>query len=168
MVRNILTEEIDEAEFVRQYNSSHMLMKMLYLCLAHMNLLLRAVLHSSSLVTMAVPIPHWDGTSDFLSQVRDSPIWISIFDLLFPPDMLAMRTAGPKWNHAKLYGSFAALWFFLMEKDEGDKGASEALPEWPSLCCNLRQRFGYHESDRWPLDGDRLREDYYYEDLAFF
>ena len=67
---------------------------MLYLCLTLMNLLLRVVLHSSSLVTMAVPIPRWDVTSDFL----------------FPPDMLAVRTAGPKWNHAKLYGSFAALW----------------------------------------------------------
>ena len=29
-------------------------------------------------------------------------------------------------------GSFAALWFFLMEKDESEKGESEPLPEWPS------------------------------------
>ena len=91
MVRNIpnrntiedFTEEIDEAEFVRQYNSSHMLMKMLYLCLALMNLLLRVVRHSSSLVTMAVPLPHWGVTSDFLSQVRESPVWISIRYFLF-------------------------------------------------------------------------------------
>ena len=81
--------------------------------------------------------------------------------------MFAMRTAGPKWNHAMLYGSFAALWFFHMEKDEGEKGESEPLPKWPSLCSDLRQRFGYHESDRWPLDDDRLSEDYYYEDLVF-
>ena len=48
MVRNIpnlntiedFTEEIDEAEFVTQYNSSYMLMNMLYLCVALMNLVL--------------------------------------------------------------------------------------------------------------------------------
>ena len=97
-------------------------MKMLYLCLALMNRLLRVVPHSSSLVTMAVPIPLWDVTSDLLRQVRDSQVWIPIRDFLFPPDMLAMRTAGPKWNHSKLYGSFAALWFFLMEKGKTEKG----------------------------------------------
>ena len=48
------TKEIDEAELVRQYNSSHLLMKKLYLCLALMNLLLGVVHHSLSLVTMAV------------------------------------------------------------------------------------------------------------------
>ena len=125
------TEEIDEAEFVRQYNSSHMLMKKLYLCLALMNLLLCIVPHSSSLVTMAVPMLHWDVTSDYLSQVRQ-PMWITIRDFLLPPDMLAMRTAGPRWNHWWLHGSFAALWFFLMEKGEGEKMESEPLPEWPS------------------------------------
>ena len=78
-----------------------------------------------------------------------------------------MRTAGPKWNHATLYGSFAALWFFFIEKDDSGKGESEALPEWPSLCSNLRQRFGYHESDRWPLDDGRLCEEYHFEALAF-
>ena len=112
MVRNIsnqntiedLTEEIDEAGFVRQYNSSNLLMKMLYLSLALIDLLLGVVHHSSSLVTMAMPMPHWDVTSDYLSQVRDSPVWITIRDLLLPPDMLAVRTAGPKWNHAKLHG----------------------------------------------------------------
>ena len=55
----------------------------------------------------------------------------------------------------------------LMEKDESEKVESEPLPEWPSPCCNLRQRFGYHESDRWPLDDDRLREEYHVEALAF-
>ena len=136
-------------------------------CLALMNLLLSVASPSSSLVTMAVSTPHWDVNSDYLSQVRDSPVWISIRDFPFPPDILAMRTAGPKWNHAKMDGSFAALWFFLMEKDESEKGESEPLPEWPSPCCNLRKRYGYHESNRWPLDDDRLRENYYcYEALA--
>ena len=91
MVRNIpnrntiedLTEEIDEARFARQYNSPHSLER-LYLCLALMNLLLGVVLHSSSLATMAVPMPHWDVTSDYLSQVRDSPVWITIRDFLLP------------------------------------------------------------------------------------
>ena len=34
-----------------------------------------------------------------------------------------MRTAGLKWNCAKLYGEFAALWFFLMTKDGSEEGA---------------------------------------------
>ena len=131
-----------------------------------MNMLLGVVPHSSSLVTTAVPMPHRDVTSDYLRQVRDSPVWITIRDFLFPPDMLAMRTAGPNWKHSRLYGSFAVSWFFLMERRESEKGESEPPPEWPSLCRNLRQRFGYDESERWPLDGDWLREDYYYEALA--
>ena len=48
------TEEIDEAELVRQYKSSHRLMKKLHQCLA---LMLRVAAHSSSLETMAAPIP---------------------------------------------------------------------------------------------------------------
>ena len=125
-------EEIDEAEFVRKYNSSHLLLQKLYLCLALMNLFLGAV----------------------LSQVRDSPLWIR--DFLLPPDMLAMRTAGPDWNHSKLHGSFAAVWF----------SPTVEVRIWASswmvgLCCNLRQRFGYYECERWPLDDDWLREDYY-------
>ena len=38
------TEEIDDAGFIRQCNSSHMLMRMFCLCLALMNLLLRVAL----------------------------------------------------------------------------------------------------------------------------
>ena len=80
MLRNIpnrntiedITEEIDEAEFVRQYNSSHMLMKMLYLCLALMNLLLGEARPSSRLVIMAVSIPHWVVKSDSMSQDEGS------------------------------------------------------------------------------------------------
>ena len=47
-----------------------------------------------------VPVwSHWDVTSDHFSQVRDGSVWITIRDFLLPPDMLAMRTAGPNWNH---------------------------------------------------------------------
>ena len=150
MVRNIpnrntikaFTEEIDETELVIQYNSSHVLMRMLCLCLALMNLLLHVATLSSSLVTMAITIPHWVVTSDFFSQVGDRPVWISFRVFLLPLDIWAIRTAGPKWNDAKLYGSFAALLFFFMEKDESEKREPEPLPEGPSLCCNLCQGFG--------------------------
>ena len=87
------TEEIDESRFVTQYSSFHLLMRMLCLCLALMNLLLCVAPPSSSLVTRAVSIPHWDVKSDYLSKVRDSPVWISTRDFLFPPDIMAMRTA---------------------------------------------------------------------------
>ena len=130
-----------------------------YLCLHLMNLLL-------GVGPMAVPMPHWDVMSDYLSQVRDSPVWITIRYFLLPPDMLAMRTAGPNWNHSKLCGSFAALWFFLMEKGESGKGESGLPPEWPSPRRNLRHRFDYYESERWPLSDDWLGEDCYNETLA--
>ena len=120
------------------------------LCLALMNLLLWVVQHSSSLVIMSIPMSHWD----YLIQVRDRPLWINFRDCPLPPDMLAMHTAEPKWNHAKLYGFFAAYWFFLMENGEDQKGESESLPEWPSLCGNIRQRFDHFESEIWPLDDD--------------
>ena len=120
----------------------------------HEHLLLGVVLHSSSPVTMAIPMSHWV----YLNQVRDSPVWITIRDFLIP-SMLLMRTARAKCNRAKLYGPFAALCFILMETNEDQSGESESLPEWPNLCCHLRQLFGYFQSDRWPLDDDWLLED---------
>ena len=61
-----------------------------------------------------------DGLKDYLSRVSDSPSWVSIRDFLTPPDILVLRTAGPQWHHAIFFGSFAALWFFLMDKDESE------------------------------------------------
>ena len=57
-------------------------------------------------------------------------MWATIRDYLTPLDVLDMRTAGQKWNCAKLHGSFAALWFFLMKKDGREEGTQ---PEWPTL-----------------------------------
>ena len=65
------TEEIDDGEFVRQYNFSHLLTRMLYLCVALMNLLLSVAPPSSSLVTMALSIPHCVVKSDSLSLDDD-------------------------------------------------------------------------------------------------
>ena len=52
-----------------------------------------------------------------------------------------MRTAGPKWNHAKLYVKFAALWFFLVKRDGSEEGAPVHRPEWPSPRFDYRQIF---------------------------
>ena len=82
------------------------------------------------------------------------PLCITIGNFLLPTDMLAMRTDGPKWNHPKLYGFFAASCFFLMEKGKSMKVEIESLPEWPSLRGNLRKRFDDYESEIWPLDDD--------------
>ena len=57
------------------------------LFLALMNLLLGVVLHSSSLVTMAIPMSHWD----YLSQVRDSPVWITTRVFLYKTTESEMR-----------------------------------------------------------------------------
>ena len=79
-------------------------MKKLYLCLALMSLVLYVVLHSSSLVTMAVPMPVGrDVGSPQSSEGQPSVDLSSRFP--FPPDIWAVRKAGPKWNHAKLHGS---------------------------------------------------------------
>ena len=53
-------------------NFFHLVTRMLYLCLALMNLLINVAHPSSSLVTMAVPVPHWAVKSDSLSQDEDS------------------------------------------------------------------------------------------------
>ena len=82
MVRNIpnrntieeFTEDVDEAEIVRQCNFFHLLMRMWRLCLALMNLLLSVAPPSSSLVTMAVSIPHWVVKSDRLSPDEDQAV----------------------------------------------------------------------------------------------
>ena len=74
------------------------------------------------------------GPKDYISEVRESSSWASIRDYLTAPDVLVWRTAGPKWNNAKLYGEFAALRFFLMTKDGSEEGAPDPLPELPSLC----------------------------------
>ena len=55
--------------------------------------------------------------------------------LLCPPDLLSLRTVGRKWNNAKFYGEYAALWFFLMAKNE--EVPTSPIPEWPSLCVKI-------------------------------
>ena len=56
------------------------------------------------------------GPKDCISEVSESSLWVSIRDFLTPPDVLIMRTAGPKWNQAKLYGKFAAFVVLSHEK----------------------------------------------------
>ena len=74
------------------------------------------------------------GPKDYISEVSESSLGASIRDYFTPSDILVLRTAGSKWNNAKLYGEFAALWFFLMTKD-GSK--------WPSMCSDYRQSSGF-------------------------
>ena len=75
-----------------------------------------------------------------ISEERESSLWTSIQDYLTPLDVLATRTAGLKWNCAKLYVEFAAFCFFLMTKDGSEEGAQ---PEWPSVCLDHRQNVGF-------------------------
>ena len=82
-----------------------------------------------------------NGPKDYISVVRESSLWILI--RLGPPDVLVLRTAGSKWNNAKLYGEFAALWFFLLTKHRSEERDPVVLPEWPSLCFDYRQSFGF-------------------------
>ena len=44
------------------------------------------------------------GPKDYTSAVRKCSLWILIRDSISPPDVLVLRTAGSKWNNAKLYG----------------------------------------------------------------
>ena len=41
---------------------------------------------------------------DCISEVRESSSWAPLCDCLTPADVLVLRTAGPKWYDAKLYG----------------------------------------------------------------
>ena len=76
---------------------------------------------------------------DYINVMKEYSLWILIRDSLCPPDILSLRTAGRKWNNAKLYGEFAALWFSLTTKNE--EAPTSPLPEWPSLCFDYRQKF---------------------------
>ena len=60
-----------------------------------------------------------EGLEDYLKEVIESPSWVLVRDFLSSADVLEMRTTGLKYNVAKLYGSFAELWFFPM-KEEND------------------------------------------------
>ena len=43
-----------------------------------------------------------NGPQDYASVMRESSLWILVRDLLCPTDVLLLRTAGSKWNNAKL------------------------------------------------------------------
>ena len=83
------------------------------------------------------------GPKDYISVITGSSLWILIRDSLSPPDVLVLRMAGSKWNSAKLYREFTALWFFLLTKGGSEERDPVTLPEWPSLCFDHRQNFGF-------------------------
>ena len=56
-----------------------------------------------------------EGSEDYLKQVIESPLWVLVRDFLTSTDVLEIRTAGLKWNSARLYGSFTELFFFPHE-----------------------------------------------------
>ena len=45
-----------------------------------------------------------EGPKDYISDVRESSLWASLRDCLTPANVVVLRTAGPKWYNAKLYG----------------------------------------------------------------
>ena len=59
-----------------------------------------------------------EGLKDYLNRVNDSPLWVLVRDYFTPAGILEMRTATLKWHIARLHGSFAKLWFFLMKNDK--------------------------------------------------
>ena len=75
-----------------------------------------------------------DGAKHYISDVRESSQWASLRDYFTPADVLVLRTAGPKWYNAKLWGEFEELWFLLMKRKGGEEQPFAPLPEWPSLC----------------------------------
>ena len=98
--------------------------------------------------------PQWEGEPelDFPSDcdktygamVQGMRDYISIMDT----DWLK----GGRMRQERLFGDFAALWFFLMT-NKGDTAATQ-LPEWPSLGFDHRDNFGSApraiESGEWP------------------
>ena len=57
------------------------------------------------------------GMRDSTIIIRECSVQVLI-RVLCPHDMIRLRTAGRRWNNAELFGEFAALWFFLMRKNE--------------------------------------------------
>ena len=43
------------------------------------------------------------GQEDCLTHVKESPLWVLVRDFLSSANVLEMRTAGLKWNTARLY-----------------------------------------------------------------
>ena len=60
--------------------------------------------------------------------------------LLCARDVIRLRTAR-EWYKVRLYGVFAALWFFLLT-NKGDTAATQLL-EWSSLTFDYRDNFGF-------------------------
>ena len=58
------------------------------------------------------------GDKNYISEVRESSL--SLRDRVTPASVVVLNTAWSKWNNAKLFGAFAALWFFLVTKSCGD------------------------------------------------
>ena len=79
-----------------------------------------------------------EGLKDYLNRVNDSPLGVLVRDYLTPADTLEMRTTALKCNIARLHGSFAKLWFYLMKNDK-----SEPLTDWPRLHYCYRQFYGF-------------------------
>ena len=66
---------------------------------------------------------------DRLRQVIESSLWALVRDFLTSDDVLYTRTTGIKWNIARLYGPFAKLFFFTLQRD--GQARPVPLPEWP-------------------------------------
>ena len=58
------------------------------------------------------------GMRDSISIMRECSLRLLIRDSLCPPDVTRLRTPERRWNNAELKVEFAALWFFLMTKNE--------------------------------------------------
>ena len=71
---------------------------------------------------------------DSISIIRECSLWILIRDSLCPPDVIRLHTAVRGWNNVQFYGEFAALWFFLMTKNEA-KPTLTRFPNGPA--CDL-------------------------------
>ena len=84
---------------------------------------------------------------DSISAMRECSLWILIWDST-RRECLAER----EWNNDELFGEFAGLWLFLMTNNGGTP--STQLLEWPSLCFDFRNNFGFAprtaESREWP------------------
>ena len=64
----------------------------------------------------------------YRKQVIESPLWVLVREFLSADDVFEMRTTGLKWNIARLYGSFAELWFFLMKKEIINLSPTQSVP----------------------------------------
>ena len=91
-----------------------------------------------------------NGAKDHISEVREGSLWVSLRDCLSPADVLVLRAAWVKMEQREVVWEICCFMVLPHDKNGGEEAAPAPLPEWPSLCFDYRQNFGFDSYRTWP------------------